>query len=94
MQQIQTDVLQLTGKLLLENKARCSFVPRVWQNGYTRMIFVITDLAYFLEVELRQGVEPVGQLSEVEKLHLKPFFFPRVKFQEKKEHSRILYDYM
>ena len=32
----------------------------------------LTDLAYFLEVELRQGVEPVGQLSEVEKLHLKP----------------------
>lgn len=33
---------------------------------------LLTDLAYFLEVELRQGMEPVGQLSEVEKLHLKP----------------------
>lgn len=33
---------------------------------------LLTDLAYFLEVELGQGVEPVGQLSEVEKLHLKP----------------------
>lgn len=31
-----------------------------------------TDLAYFLEVELRHGMEPVSQLSEVEKLHLKP----------------------
>lgn len=33
---------------------------------------LLTDLAYFLEVELWQGMEPVGQLSEVEKLHLKP----------------------
>lgn len=33
---------------------------------------LLTDLAYFLEVELRQGMEPVRQLSEVEKLHLKP----------------------
>lgn len=32
----------------------------------------VTDLAYFLEVELWQSMEPVGQLSEVEKLHLKP----------------------
>lgn len=31
-----------------------------------------TDLAYFLEVDLRQGVKPVGQLSEVKELHLKP----------------------
>lgn len=31
-----------------------------------------TDLADFLEVELWQGMEPVGKLSEVEKLHLKP----------------------
>lgn len=35
MQQIQTDVLQLTGKLLLKNKTRCSFSPRFWQNGHT-----------------------------------------------------------
>lgn len=33
---------------------------------------VTTDLAYFLEVELWQGMEPVGQLSEVEEFHLKP----------------------
>lgn len=32
----------------------------------------LTDLAYFLEVEFWQGMQPVGQLSEVEKLHLKP----------------------
>lgn len=58
----------------------------------------ITNLAYFLEVELWQGMEPVGQLSEVEKLHLKPtvvvfgFFFKdrQVEFQEK-EHSTSLY---
>ena len=31
-----------------------------------------TDLAYFLEVELGQGMEPVGQLSQVEELHLEP----------------------
>lgn len=31
-----------------------------------------TDLAYFLEVELRQSMEPVSQLSKVEELHLKP----------------------
>lgn len=30
-----------------------------------------TDLAYFLEVELRHSVQPVSQLSEVEKFHLK-----------------------
>lgn len=32
----------------------------------------LTDLANFLEVEFWQGMQPVGQLSEVEKLHLKP----------------------
>lgn len=31
-----------------------------------------THLAHFLEVELRKSMEPVGQLAQVEKLHLEP----------------------
>lgn len=31
---------------------------------------VSTHLPYLLEVELRKGVQPVGQLAQVEKLHL------------------------
>lgn len=38
----------------------------------SRSQILLTDLAYFLEVELWQGMEPVGQLSEVEEFHLKP----------------------
>lgn len=68
------------GKALPEKQNTLSFLPRLWQIGHMRMMrrsAGITNLAYFLEVELWQGVEPVGQLSEVEKLHLKPiFFFP------------------
>ncbi len=85
MQQIQTDVLQLTGKLLLKNnnslclhrydisKSSNSFALFHYRsNSQAGFQVLLTDLAYFLEVELWQGVEPVGQLSEVEKLHLKP----------------------
>lgn len=103
MQQIQTDVLELTRNLLLGKKTKtknslhlqrysdsffCSVSLRLMQNMHThtrthRAYLVtlqcssssqglLTDLAYFLEVELWQGMEPVGQLSEVEKLHLKP----------------------
>lgn len=39
---------------------------------HTQTRFLLTDLAHFLEVEFRQSVEPVGQLSEVEKLDLEP----------------------
>lgn len=48
---------------------------------------LLTDLAYFLEVELWQGMEPVGQLSEVEKFHLKPRgeFQTEVNEEERKE---------
>lgn len=51
---------------------------------------LLTDLAYFLEVELRQGMEPVGQLSEVEKFHLKPRgeFQTEVNEEERKEKAR------
>lgn len=44
---------------------------------------LLTDLAYFLEVELWQGVEPVGQLSEVEKLHLEPGSERKIKGRRK-----------
>lgn len=55
MQQVQTDVLQLAGNLLLKHKARSS-PPRLQQNVRLRArggSGDITNLAYFLEVELR-----------------------------------------
>lgn len=74
MQQVETDVLKLTRDLLLENKRRHLTKGYMHFDRFihTDLQILLADLAYFLEVELWQGMEPVGQLSEVENFHLKP----------------------